>query len=105
MATKSKTGTDAAGEKNNLMVIGSTSIVDYQIVQDSSYNNAEFVVNAVNKMCGKENGIIIAEKNLSTSSIDITEAQVSGIKTVIMAIIPLIVVALGIVVFVRRRNR
>lgn len=105
MATKSKTGTDADGEKNNLMVIGSTSIVDHQIVQDNSYNNAEFIVNAVNKMCGKENGIIIAEKNLSTSSIDITEAQVSGIKTVIMAIIPLIIVAVGIVVFVRRRNR
>ena len=70
-----------------------------------TFNDKENIVNAVNKMCGKENGIIIAEKNLSTSSIDITEAQVSGIKTVIMAIIPLIIVAVGIVVFVRRRNR
>lgn len=56
-------------------------------------------------MCGKENGIIIAEKDLSVQTIDITSSQIKAISRVVIFVIPLIVVAAGIVVFIRRRNR
>ena len=43
------------------MVIGGATILDQVLLYSSSYNNAEYIINSVNKMCGMENGIIIAE--------------------------------------------
>ena len=62
-------------------------------------------MNAVNKICGKENSAIIAEKNLGSETIDITVSQAAAIRRVVMFVIPIIVVICGVVVFIRRRNR
>ncbi|MCM1226904.1 MAG: Gldg family protein [Clostridium sp.] len=105
VATKSNTDSNNNVHENNLMVIGGASILDYYLVNSSTYNNAEYVVNAVNKMCGKENTVIIAQKDLSAQTIDIKSSQIKAISRVVIYVIPLIVVAAGIVVFLRRKNR
>ena len=63
------------------------------------------MVSAINVMVGKENGLVIADKALEQTNIAITEGQLSGLRTLVIIIIPLIVVVIGLVVFVRRRNR
>lgn len=90
---------------NNLLVIGGMSLVDPNLTSSATYNNAEFVVNAINQICGKENGIIIAEKSLTQTTIDITAAQITTIRRIIEYVIPLIVIAAGIFVYVWRKNR
>ena len=80
-------------------------MIDTRLTTGSTYNNAEFIMNAVNKICGKENSVIIAEKNLGSETIDITVSQAAAIRRVVMFVIPIIVVICGIVVFIRRRNR
>lgn len=82
-----------------------TWFMDTYVVESSSYNNADYFVTVVNTLCGKENGITIAEKSLDTTTVTITDAQVTAIRNVTVFIIPLIVAVIGIVVFVRRRNK
>lgn len=105
VATKTNMDSENTAHVNNVMVIGGATILDQVLTYSNTYNNAEYVINAVNKMCGKENGIIIAEKNLSVQSIDITSSQIKAISRTVIFVIPLIVVAAGVVVFLRRRNR
>lgn len=105
VATKTNMDSENKAHVNNVMVIGGATILDQVLSYSSSYNNAEYVINSVNKMCGKESGVIIAEKDLSVKTIDITNSQIRAISRVVIFVIPLIVVAAGIVVFIRRRNR
>ena len=106
MALAKKTNTkNNETHTNNLLVIGGMSLVDPNLTSSATYNNAEFVVNAINQICGKENGIIIAEKSLTQTTIDITAAQITTIRRIIEYVIPLIVIAAGIFVYVWRKNR
>lgn len=106
MALAKKTNTENnETHTNNLLVIGGISLVDPNLTSSATYNNAEFIVNAINQICGKENGIIIAEKSLTQTTIDITAAQITTIRRIIEYVIPLIVIAAGIFVYVWRKNR
>ena len=90
---------------SNVMVMGSAFMSDIYITSDTSYNNGEFILNSVNKMTGKSSGITIVPKTLSISTISIDDTQVTAIRTVVMFVIPLVIVAIGVVVYVRRRNK
>lgn len=90
---------------SNIMVIGSAYMTDPYISQDTSYNNGEFILNSINKITGKSNGITIVPKSLSINTISIDDAQVIGIRTVVMFIIPLTIVVIGLVVYIKRRNK
>ena len=56
-------------------------------------------------MCGKEDSIVIAAKDMATTSISATQTQLVTLRTIVVFLIPLAVAAAGIVVFLRRRNR
>ncbi len=105
VAKKSNADSNNIVHENNVMVIGGATILDQVLTYSNTYNNAEYVINAVNKMCGKENGIIIAQKDLSVQTIDITASQIKTISRIVIAVIPLAVAVTGVVVFLRRRNR
>ena len=90
---------------SNVMVMGSAFMSDIYITSDTSYNNGEFILNSANKMTGKSSGITIVPKSLSISTISIDDTQVTAIRTVVMFVIPLVIVAIGVVVYVRRRNK
>jgi len=95
---------DNVTHENNLMVIGSTLMLDPNITSVTTYNNAEYVINAINKMCGKESSVIIAEKDLTTQPISVTADQKSTITNVIY-FIPIAILVVGALVIIRRRNR
>ena len=71
----------------------------------SAYNNANFMLNLLNTMTGKENSVVIPQKNLEQQIITVDQGQINGIRNVVVIIIPLIVVICGIAVYMRRKNR
>ncbi len=106
LASKVNVDSNDVTHTNNLLVLGSMSFTDANIVNVSTYNNAEFLISTVNKICGKENNIIIfEEKNFDAKMLNITASQVSAVKWVVMAVIPVIIAICGVVVFIRRKNR
>lgn len=91
--------------ESDVIVLGSMSMLDYLLIQDSSYNNAEYFIGLLNSVCGKEDSIVIATKDLSQNSISTSDTQLKVIRTIVVIIIPLVVVVIGVVVAVRRRYR
>jgi ABC-type uncharacterized transport system involved in gliding motility auxiliary subunit len=91
--------------ESDVMVIGSMAYFDYYVAQDSSYNNAEYFISALNTICGKEDNIVIATKDLSISSIDATESQLKMLTTIVIVVIPAIMVVIGVVIWARRKSR
>ena len=91
--------------ESKLLVISSAEMLDVMIMKDKSYNNSEFVLNSINKLTGKTDvGITILDKSMDTISLSLTESSIKVIGLVVIAFIPLAVVIVGIVVFLRRKN-
>lgn len=91
--------------ESDVIVLGSMSLLDYYLTQDSAYNNAEYFIGLLNSVCGKEDNIVIATKDLSSTSISVSETVLNAIRWTVIAAIPLVVVIIGVVVALRRRYR
>lgn len=89
---------------SSVMAIGSAYMLDTMITSDTSYNNAEFIINAINKMTGKSNGITVLSKSSEAETITITDGEMANIRNAVVIIFPVIVIAIGFTVFIRRKN-
>lgn len=101
--SQQSTGSDLI--ESDVIVLGSMAMMDYYLTQDSSYNNAEYFIGVLNSVCGKEDSIVVASKDMTATSISATQTQLVTLRTIVVFLIPLAVAAAGIVVFLRRRNR
>ncbi len=107
MTTKSSMDSNDQQHVNNLLVIGSASFTDPCITGTATFNNAEFIINTVNKMCDKEStAIIIEEKLFDSAPLNITSSKLSLISKIIQFAIPIATAFCGaLVIGLRRRNR
>lgn len=104
LATNTYTeGADAY--ESAVLAFGSCWMLDHYVASTSSYQNAEYFITSLNSLTGKENTITIAEKSLDQTAITISDAQKNAIRMVTVFVIPLTIAALGVVVFIRRRNQ
>lgn len=103
MSTRSQM-IDNVKHGSNIMVLGSMLLLDSNVMQDASYNNGTYFVNAVNVMTGKGSGLVIAEKRLTDQTLTLSAGDMRG---AIMAVfvVPTIVVVAGVIVLMRRRNK
>lgn len=91
--------------ESDVLVLGSMQMLNSSLVQDAAYNNAQMFISTLNTICGKEDSIVVATKDLNITSITASASQISVIKTIVVWVIPICVAVIGIVVFIRRRNR
>lgn len=96
---------DSSKVSSNVIVSGSAYMFDYAVTSLNALNNQEFLINVTNHYSGKENGITILSKSLELEHININQGQVEAIKTVVVVVLPILIVAAGFVVFIRRKNR
>ena len=89
---------------SNILVLGSAMLCDSSLMQDASYNNAQYLVTVMNNLAGKGDNLVIASKNLTNETITIKTGEMQAITVFIFAI-PSLVVAAGVLVFLRRRNK
>ena len=90
---------------SKVMVMSSASMIDYAVMVNKSYNNSEYVINSLNVMTGKDSGIIVESKTFDSQTIAVSEKQLGFLKNLTMIVIPLTVLAIGLFVYIRRRNR
>lgn len=91
---------------SQVLAIGSEYILYDSILQASQYVNSQWILSVTNTMTGKTTtGITIEPAKVGGSLFELTNAQISIFKWVFNAAIPLIVLIVGIVVWVRRKNR
>lgn len=91
---------------SSVLAIGTAFMADNTIVTNvNSYNNANFLLNMVNTLTGKENSAVIPQKNLQQQTLAIEAKQAKSISHFVIWGIPLVVVMAGVIVFIRRKNR
>lgn len=91
---------------SNITVISSYGALSEEYLSSNALNNSTYFVNMINKMTNKEDtGITIESKTLGGEELGINK-ELSSIIAIIMAIIlPLVILAICIIVFFKRKNK
>ncbi|MCL2053668.1 MAG: Gldg family protein [Oscillospiraceae bacterium] len=90
---------------SNLLVFGSTHMLDPGITNAAFYNNGEYFISVINKMTGKSGGISIVSKDLSPDVFEMDYSKFRINRAIFQFILPLLVLACGFVVWLLRRHR
>ncbi|MDR0919865.1 MAG: GldG family protein [Oscillospiraceae bacterium] len=100
---------DSTGYTENyskVMVFGTANLADPYVLANKSYANNEFMINAINTLVGKEDsGFTYVSKNFATDGITVSTKAKNNIRNFLLIVVPAIVIAGGVIVFIRRRNR
>lgn len=105
VATQKATDTpdETAVERSTVVAFGSTDMFAADFMS-STFGNAQFTVDLTNKLVGKQNGITLVAKDLTAATLDINATQAIVLGVVFVAVLPLAVLIIGLVVFLRRRH-
>lgn len=96
---------DNGAEYSNLIALGSEYFLDDTVIQMSQYLNRQWILSLVNGVTGKSSDITIEPKTVEGSLFDLTNTQIRVLEWTFIVIIPIIVLAIGITVWIKRKNR
>lgn len=96
---------DNGAEYSNLIALGSEYFLDDTVLQMSQYLNRQWILSLVNGVTGKSSDITIEPKTVEGSLFDLTNTQIRVLEWTFIVIIPIIVLAIGITVWIKRKNR
>lgn len=115
MTTTEREDGDASGPFNvavaaedgeaHFVWVTSASMLEDSINQVVSGANADFFLNALNWMCEQEESISIRAKSLDSQTLTMTSHDASMWTAVFVGAIPVALVALGVVIWFRRKRR
>ena len=91
--------------QSHVAVCGSISAVEDSILKSTSVTNGEYFTNLFNSLTQRDDVITIAPKVLGSSQLDITAQQAYTLLLIFMVILPIVVMATGLVIWLRRRNK
>lgn len=100
-----KSNTDETESK--LVVFGSYIMFNSKIMNFNSYNNSSYLMNLINTVSGKDDtGITIETKTMESTELGVADVATRSIIMVIFVIvIPIAVIIIGLVLWIRRRNK
>lgn len=100
-----KSNTDETESK--LVVFGSYMMFNSKIMNFNSYNNSSYLMNLINTVSGKDDtGITIETKTMESTELGVADVATRSIIMVIFVIvIPIAVIIIGLVLWIRRRNK
>lgn len=90
---------------SRVVVFGSDKLASSMFMSYSNANNSKFFINTFNNISGKDEGVTITSKSFATTGFDMTSQQADTLAVFLCIVIPVVVIALGIVIWVRRRHR
>ncbi len=89
---------------SNVVVYGSRAALDSGMLSHSSMNNGSVALALVSAAVSNKNDVNILSVDFSSSVITVTSSQIRTVLIIFVIAIPVIVLALGIVTFFRRRH-
>lgn len=102
--TDSEEAESTTEPKTKLVIYGSDSLIAQNVYMQASYNVAE-ILSSLGWMCDTADSIAIAGKSISSEALTLTEGDVSKWMSVYLIMIPVITIAAGIFVTIRRNKK
>ena len=93
------------GNKSRVCAVGSELLASNMLMSYTNSNNAEFFVGMWNYISGREQGMTIKAKSLAPATFEMSVKTANSLSLVLCIIVPVCVIVLGIVIWVRRRHR
>lgn len=90
---------------SNVLVVGSSETLDASFTSTTYFNNGDYFISIVNTMAGKNSGISIVAKDLASPTFDIDSGTQMICFVVFIIAVPVVVLIIGAVVFIRRRRK
>lgn len=90
---------------SNVIAAGTEFIFRDDVLPYTQYQNREYVLSLLNGITHKTDGIVIEPKTIDANVYDITASQQSVLKWTFILIVPVIVLAIGLVIWLRRKHR
>lgn len=93
--------------ESRLIVFGSDKMFSKEFLSVNSFNNSAYLVNIFNTIGDKgDESVTIESKSLSNTELGITDQSTAAVMMVVFVIaIPLVILIIGLVVWLRRRNK
>ncbi|MCR4637657.1 Gldg family protein [Ruminococcus sp.] len=106
MLSQKQTSEDFNVYTSSVLVLGSPYMLESSVIlKNTTYNNANVIISALNQLTGKKSGAVILEKSLQYSAISPSTKQAKVIQIIVVWVIPFIIAAIGVMVLLRRRNK
>lgn len=105
VASRTTSTDDGSQLYSNVIVFGSEYILCDTDLQYNQYQNRAYFLSLLNGVTHKTDGVIIEPKTIEGNIYDITEAQKTTLKWTFILIIPAVVLVVGTVIWLRRKNR
>lgn len=99
--------TDDLGDDKQAQIVwySTSQILDDTVNGWVGGANQDLFLNSLGWMCAQENSVSIRSKNLSTSYLTVSDAVSSSLSVLLIGVVPLAVLAAGVIVVVRRKRR
>ncbi len=92
-------------QSSNVVAFASSDMFASGFGDSDIFGNSQFTVSLLNQLTGKEeNAITVTAKDLVPVSLDINQTTAIVLGIVFVAVLPLVILVSGLVVFLRRRN-
>lgn len=111
-AAKSYPAAIVCADKNELVTsyvaaFANVSFVNNQYVSNATIGNLDFAVALLNACFDAGDSVSFVSKTITTDSFaeSVTEASAKTVRTVFVVVLPLALIAAGVVVWIRRRSR
>lgn len=93
-------------KSSNLIVIGSYAALMQDFLSSNALNNSAYFINLTNKITNRQDvGITVESKKIGGEELGISKANADMIGAVVGIVLPVVVSIVGIVVFVKRKNK
>lgn len=101
------TKTNSDEKSSSVAVFGSYYMFYSDFLSTTSYNNANYVVNLCNTVTDRgDMGITITSASVDDGELGVTNAATTiAVGIIFIALVPLTVLVIGLIVYIRRRNR
>lgn len=87
---------------SHLVVSGSTAMMDGFAVNDPSFANAEYLVKLLNKLSAREEPLAFRPRTLAGGSLNLSKNAVNTLGAFLIFVVPLLILAAGLVIWIRR---
>lgn len=91
--------------ESSILVSGSALAFSQGLVNGSGFANGDYILGVIQKLCGRSGGMNIPVKNLTSETHTMSGARANAYTWVFMIVIPVLVAAAGVAMWIRRRHR